>query len=324
MKTIHLLKILLLPLFIFCLSSCSKEDDLRDYTNSIEGLTVDNLPTMDSSTSTNPLMNILAYELMGIPYYWQVSPINGIEKHIVVDSKRFKDWNKLDKINKKLNSSTTHGSFINLIDNKVELIIASRSISRDEKKYAEERNVNLIERPVGLDGFIFIKNKENRIKSLTTEQIKAIYTGKIINWKEVGGEDAAISPYMRNPNSGSQEKMETLVMKGEAMIDLPEMVGGGMTSPFYSLCSDKNGIAYTPYYYCATMIDDPTIGIFNINGVEPNKETIANRQYTYVSEIYAAVRADVDKTSMAWKIFEFLTSSKANAIIEESGYIKYY
>lgn len=100
---------------------------------------------MDSSTSTYPLMNILTYKLIGIPYYWQVSPINGIEKHIVVDYKKFKDHDKLKKINEKLNSSTTHGLFINLIDNKVELIIASRSLSRDEKQYAEGKNVSLIE-----------------------------------------------------------------------------------------------------------------------------------------------------------------------------------
>lgn len=151
--------------------------------------------------------------------------------------------------------------------------------------------------------------------------MKDIYTGRITNWKEVGGEDVAISPYMRNRNSGSQEKMETLVMNGEPMIDLPEMIGGGMTSPFYSLWEDKYGIAYTPYYYCTTMVDDPAIEMFSIDGVEPGRSTIAGREYRYVSEIYAVVRADTDKSSMAWKVFEFITSANANKLIEESGYI---
>lgn len=321
MKSTHLTKIIILTFFALHLLSCNKEEHSFDHTTYIDGLTADNFPVMDCSTSTHPLMNILAYKLMGIPYYWQVSPINGIERHIVVDYKKISNVDLLDKIDSKLNSSTTHGSYMNLIDNKVELIIAARSISRGEKQYAEERHIELIERPVGLDGFVFIKNKENMVKSLTSEQIKGIYTGRITNWKDVGGKYAAISPFMRNSNSGSQEKMETLVMEGEHMIDLPEMIGGGMTSPFFSLWEDNNGIAYTPYYYCTTMVDDPGIEIFSINGVEPNKNTIANRQYKYVSEIYAVVRADIDRSSMVWKIFEFLTSDKAKAIVEESGYV---
>lgn len=323
MKTSFLPGILLLFLCTFSFVSCS-DDEPMDYENSIEGLTADNFPIMDSSTSTNPLMNLLAYKLMGIPYCWKKSPFNQIEKHIVYDSGKIADVKELDKIQAKLKNSTTHGSYINLIDDKVELIIASRGISRDEKQYADEAGVEIIERPVGRDGLIFIKNKENPVQSLTDEQIKAIYTGKIERWNEVGGPDAAISPYMRDRNSGSQEKMETLVMEGLPMIDWPEMVGGGMTSPFYSLGADVNGIAYTPYYYCTTMVDDSNIKIFSVNGIAPDKKTIANGEYPYVSEICAAVRADVDKSSMAWKIFDFLTSDKANSIIEESGYVAYY
>ncbi|WP_294547772.1 substrate-binding domain-containing protein [uncultured Bacteroides sp.] len=323
MKSIHLFRILFFAFCALYFCSCSKDEAPVNNTNRIKGLTVDNFPIIDSSTSTHPLMNILAYKLLGIPYYWQISPINGIEMHVVVDYGKISNLNELDKINMKLNSSTTHQAFVNLIDSKVELIISSRNISRDEKLYAETKNVVLIERPVGLDGFVFIKNKENPVKSLTSEQIKAIYTGRITNWREVGGRDVDISPYMRNPNSGSQEKMETLVMEGEAMIDLPEMVGGGMTSPFYSLGEDKNGIAYTPYYYCATMVDDPHIEMFSVNDIQPGKATIISRQYPYVSEIYAAIRTDIDKSSMSWKIFEFITSGEADDIIEESGYIRY-
>lgn len=53
-------------------------------------------------------------------------------------------------------------------------------------------------------------------------------------------------------------------MKGEPMMDAPELVGGGMTSPFYSLWENVNGMAYTPYYYCTAMIDDPRIKMFDV------------------------------------------------------------
>ncbi|MCD8167031.1 MAG: hypothetical protein LUE93_13510 [Bacteroides sp.] len=142
MRSTPLLKVCTLFFCILCFHSCSKEEEGTHYTKSIKGLTADNFPYMDSSTSTHPLMNIVAYRLMGIPYYWQVSPINGIEKHIAVDYQKVNNREELNKISEKLNSSTTHGSFINLIDQKAELIIASRSISRDEKQYAEEKRSN--------------------------------------------------------------------------------------------------------------------------------------------------------------------------------------
>lgn len=317
-------------LVLFCIISFtggSNEDNDTFNHEGIEGLTADNFPMMDSSTSTNPLLKLMAYKLTGIKYKWETSFMNGIEKYVVSDGDYYYsnatdiEKQKLAEIEAKLKCSITHGSFINLIDNQVELIIASRNISRDEKLYAKEKGVDIIEKPIGTDGFVFIKNKANPVKSLTCEQIKSIYSGKFTNWKEVGGNDVPITPYMRNKNSGSQEKMETLVMEGEPMLDLPELTGGGMTSPFFSLWEDVNGIAYTPYYYCTKMVDDPRIEMLRINDIQPDKMRIASHQYPYVSEIYVAMRADINENSMSWKIFEFLTSEKANDIIEESGYI---
>ena len=58
-----------------------------------------------------------------------------------------------------------------------------------------------------------------------------------------------------------------------------------------------------------------------VNGVEMSKENIMNNTYPYVSDVFAAVRSDIDKASMAYQIFEFLTTPKGQSIIEESGYV---
>ena len=73
--------------------------------------------------------------------------------------------------------------------------------------------------PADGDALVFIVNPENPVKNLTSDQVRKIYTGEISNWKEVGGMDHAITPYIRNADSGSQEKMETLVMDGLKMIE---------------------------------------------------------------------------------------------------------
>ena len=55
---------------------------------------------------------------------------------------------------------------------------------------------------------MFITHKDNPIDSLTIEQIQSIYSGKITNWNQVGGEDLEIKAYQREGNSGSQTAME--------------------------------------------------------------------------------------------------------------------
>lgn len=111
----------------------------------------------------------------------------------------------------------------------------NEGISRDEKAYANEKSVTLDETPIALDGFIFITHKNNPVKTVTREQIRGIYMGEITNWKEVGGKDLAITPYIREPNSGSQEKMETIVMKGLEMPKWQFTSLLGMGDPFERL-----------------------------------------------------------------------------------------
>ena len=130
---------------------------------------------------------------------------------------------------------------------KCDIIIASRDISRNEKAAAESLGVELETAPLAIDALVFIVNPKNPVKNLTTDQVRKIYTGEITNWKEVGGVDHAITPYIRDADSGSQEKMETLVMNGLNMIDgtyMPEIIGSQMASPYLQLEHDEYGIGY--------------------------------------------------------------------------------
>ena len=222
-----------------------------------------------------------------------------------------------------LQNRNTHGSFVNLIDGENDIIITARDISRDEQKYADEKGVQLLSRPVAKDAFVFIVNPKNPVRNLTIEQIQKIYTGEIRNWKEVGGNDATINPYVRNPNSGSQEKMETIVMAGLTMIDWPEMVGYVMLAPYYQLANDENGIAYTPFYYYDTIVNDDRTQVIGVNGIVPSKLTIENNSYPYVTHVMASVRADIDKSSTAYQLFYQLATGQHNGIVKESGYIVY-
>lgn len=221
-----------------------------------------------------------------------------------------------------LKRSNTHQSFVNLIDDKVELVIAARSASRDEKVYADEKGVTLMEKPIAKDALTFMVNPSNPVDNITISQLQGIYTGEITNWKEVGGKDEKITPYVRNRNSGSQEKFETLVMSGLTIADFPELqVGHLMMSPYYQLDNDKTGIAYSPYYYYSVIVDNASTKAIGINGVAMTKENIRNNTYPYTTEVYAAVRSDIDRNSPAYSLYEFLTTPEGQTVVNESGYV---
>ena len=297
--------------FVFC----KKETVNLPFT--IEGITMENYPKVDGSTSTDPLNRLIACKLLGYNYKWeQALVMNGLW-YLSTDIPQ-------EFVTERLKSSQTHNSIINLIDKQADLILSARKMSPNEKEYADNAGVSLIETPIALDAFIFVANLSNPVKSLTTKQVQDIYTGKIKNWKEVGGNDKTIKPYIRNQNSGSQELMETLVMQGLIIADLnvdyePELPS--MSMVFSKLRSDVDALGYTVYYYKEQIVRDNVVNSLAINAIEPTGKSIKNKTYPYIAEVYVAIRSDLDKNSMAYKLYELLQSEAAKSVIAESGYI---
>jgi len=286
----------------------------------IPGLTIDNYPSVDGSTSSAPLNILIACKLLDIIYEWGMAAY----VHTWEIQPYFKD--NSEKFWERVKSSQTHESFINLIDKKANLTLSARTISLDEKKYAGDAGVSLTETPVALDAFIFIVHPYNPVKSLTIKQIQGIYTGKITNWKEVGGNDATIKPYVREANSGSQELMESMVMKDIEMNEFPVSwdVVFTMAGTFDVVQKDVNSICYSLYYYKEQILRTSPTKTIAIGGIQPDKTTISNNSYPLVSEVFAVIRSDLDKSSMAYKLYELLQTNDGKRVISESGYIPYY
>jgi phosphate transport system substrate-binding protein len=285
----------------------------------LEGLTIENYPVVDGSTSTDPLNKLLACKLLGFDYKWeQAMHMNGL-------------WYLSNNIpyefvTEHIKSSQTHNAFINLIDGNADIILTARKMSPDEKAYAENAGIHLVETPIALDAFIFIVNTENPIKSLTTKQIQDIYTGKITNWKDVGGNNNPINPYVRNPNSGSQELMESLIMKDLDMpnweVEWSSEVIPSMDLAFSRIMGDVNGLCYTVYYYKEQIVrNELPVKHIAVDGIYPDKNTIKNQSYPHVAEVYVVIRNDLNKNSMAYELYQYLQTKEGKDIISESGYI---
>jgi len=313
-------------LVIIVCTTCKNEDNTEKSSLEspyIEGLTIDNFPKIDNSTSTYPLSLIIACKLFDIDYKWK--QYSNTETWYVEPQMSGSLKKKFDQL---IMSSQTHGSFINLITKDIDLILSARTMSSDEMIYANEAGISLTETPVALDAFIFIVNPYNSIESLTVKQIQDIYMGEITSWNEVGGTSAPINPYVRNSNSGSQELMDSLVMKDlEYFTYFPisdEVVIFSMSGAFERVNTDINSICYTVYYFKEYQIRrDGFTKTIAVNGIYPDSETIGSHSYPLVAEVFAVIRSDTDQSSMAYKVYEWLLTEAGKQTISESGYIPY-
>lgn len=328
MNRFSLITVLALSALCIC-TGCDRE--INTESPYIEGLTIDNYPIIDGSTSTLPLNTVIACELMGLNYQWQENQKNNASKTWSIEP-RIKG-NLRKKFDKVVRSSQTHNSYINLINREADIVLTARTMSSDEKKYAEARGVSLIETPIALDAFIFIVNPQNPVKSLTTEEIQSIYTGKVTDWRELGWLPATqeayplpIYPYIRNPNSGSQELMDLFVMKDlEYFTGLPvyeERLVFTMAGMLDRVAGNSLAIGYTVYYYNEQIIrPGEWLNTIGVDGVHPNQQTISDRSYPYVAEVYAVIRSDTDTSSMTYKIYEWLQTEAGKQAISKSGYL---
>jgi len=297
----------------------------------IKGISFENYPRVDGSTSTFPLNKIIVCKLLNIKYEWSTEPVGAFW----APNTKYEFWystndtiKRMPFNNGKVKISQTHQSFINLIENKTDIILTASRMSKDEKKYADSLGIKLIETPIALDALIFLVNEKRGVKSLTIQQIQDIYMGKISRWETLGGDSARLYPYIRDANSGSQELMEALVMKGlkENWDDyiVMEQMARTMPDVFITIgMENRYAICFSVYYYKEMMIRDIYSGVqtLAINNIEPNSKTIADRTYPYVSEVYAIIRSDLPKNDPAYKLYKWLQSKGGQAVIKESGYI---
>lgn len=262
--------------------------------------TAENFPKIDASLATQPLTDAIYENFVG------------------------------EDAEGKIDYSNTHPGYVKLINNEVDLIVVTEP-SEEELALAKEKGVELEVIPVVKEGFVFYVNANNKIDSLTKEQIQKIYTGEIKNWKEVGGEDAEIIPYQRPVNSGSQTGMLSLVMKGYNLMEAPkENLIETMEAIINNVSSYENGknsIGYSYYYYATTMfktIDETVasnIKLLGIDGVKPNNQTIKDGSYPFTTAYYIVINKADDENSASRKLANQLLSARGQKVAEQAGYV---
>lgn len=195
--------------------------------------------------------------------------------------------------------------------------------SKEQIDFAKEQGNEFEYAEIAKEAFVFFVHKDNPIESLTTEEIKKIYSGEITNWKEVGGKDEDIIAFQRNEGSGSQS-MLIRFMAGTPIMDAPtEQVNDFMVGIIDKVSDYKNktnSIGFSFRYYMDGIIKNPNVKMLNVGGIEPNVENIKNDNYPITTSLYAVTYKNNDNENVQ-KLLDWILSSEGQEIIEKTGYV---
>lgn len=165
---------------------------------------------------------------------------------------------------------------------------------------------------IALDGIGIIVNNANTVEDLTTDQIAAIATGEVTNWKEVGGPDAEIVMIGREAGSGTRDGFESILKVSDQCKYAQELTATGAV--IAAVQANENAIGYASL----AALDD-SVKALKVNGIACTEETVKDGSYT-VQRPFVFVTKDGAQQTPAVKAFiDFAASADAASLISNAG-----
>lgn len=218
--------------------------------------------------------------------------------------------------------STTSRAFENLIDGSADVIFCAQP-SKKQIDEAYKKGISFQLTPIGREAFVFFDNVRNPVSSVTSEQIKGIYSGKVRNWKELGGTSTEIKAFQRPENSGSQTILER-IMVGLAIASPPKedlIEGmGGIIEETAAYRNYPDSIGYSFLFFATEMVKENQIKLLRIDGVEPSKLSISDGTYPYSYDFYAITTERRSKNAQV--LIDWILSEEGQLLVETSGYTR--
>ena len=181
--------------------------------------------------------------------------------------------------------------------------------SRDLK---EEETETLQGTVVAIDGIGIVIHPDNPVKDLTIEQIGMIYTGKITNWKEVGGSDAPIVLIGREAASGTRDGFEEVTGTKDQCQYSQELTSTG--DVVQTVSGNPNAIGYA-----SVASVNESVKLVSVEGITPTTENIQNGEYKVQRNFVLVTKKDSPLSETAQAFFDFATSTQADSLITEAG-----
>ncbi len=185
--------------------------------------------------------------------------------------------------------------------------------SRDLKD--EEKSSGLSETNIAVDGIGIITHKNNGVKSLTMDQIKDIYTGKITNWKDVGGKDAPIVVVSREDGSGTRDAFQEIVGYDSTQLTTEAQISDGNGNVKSTVAGNENAIGYTSFSYL-----DDSISTVQVDGIEPTAANAKVGDYKLARPFLLVYKED-SLSENGKQFIDYVLSEDGQKVVEEEGLI---
>ena len=167
--------------------------------------------------------------------------------------------------------------------------------------------------PFALDGVAVVIHPDNPISGLSSQQIRDIFSGTVLNWKEVGGKDAAIHLFTRDEASGTREVFwEKLLNKGPIASSANVVASNGAMK--VAVSQDKDAIGYAGIGHV-----DNSVKAVILNGVAASQDNAMNGSYPVVRKLYMNTKGEPSRLVKAF--IDYILSPDGTALCRKHGYL---
>ncbi|MEI4770291.1 phosphate ABC transporter substrate-binding protein [Psychrobacillus sp. FJAT-51614] len=258
------------------LTACTSNNDNDSQTSDGNGATV----SISGSTSVGPLAEKLAAK-----------------------------YSETNDTRIEINQIGSSAGITNAISGVSEIGMSSRDLKEEEKANG------LNEVVIAYDGIVVVTHPSNKVKDLTIEQIKQIFTGEVTNWNELGGDDMEIVVVSREDGSGSRDAFQEIVDYSSGELVRSSIIASGNGNIKTTVSNNKHAVGFISFEYI-----DESISTIDINGVEATAENVLQGKYS-LSRPFLFVYKDGQLTDAGQRFIDFILSEDGQLIAAEAGAI---
>jgi phosphate transport system substrate-binding protein len=207
-----------------------------------------------------------------------------------------------------------------LINGTTDICNSSRPMKQTEiEKLKARYNTLGVQIPCAKDGITIFLNEANKVQELTIKQLSDIYSGRVKNWKDVGGNDAEIRVYGRENSSGTYVFFHDEVVKADYAANVQTLPG--TAAVVNAVKKDVNGIGYGGAAYAVGVKHAKIKKDANSPSFLPTAESIGKGEYPMTRYLYMYLRNK--PTGGTKKYIDWILSAEGQAVVTEVGYFPY-
>ncbi|WP_141540590.1 phosphate ABC transporter substrate-binding protein PstS family protein [Bacillus cereus] len=196
--------------------------------------------------------------------------------------------------------------------------IGNSDVPSGDKIKDAEKAKELVDNKVAGIAFALVVNKDVKVDNLTMQQVQDIFTGKVTNWKEVGGKDEKINVINRPASSGTRATFEKTIMKDAKINDGTGTTQDSNGAVEQAINSTPGSVSYLAMSY---MVGEKkgALQTVKIDGAEPKVENIASGKYPFWSYEYMVTKGEAKEATKAY--IDYVKGKDFEKQVEDMGYI---